>query len=355
MDFHPFQTTIASISHETADAITVFFADTEGRIVYKPGQFITIEVEVDGKKERRSYSMCTTHGIDQHPGVCIKRVPGGVVSGFVLANWVVGSQVTLLPPIGNFTFVPDSAKRRHISLVGAGSGITPLMSIAQAILASEPQSHVSLIYGNRSEASIIFKDKIANMAIVHAKRFRFVHVLSQPSANWQGLRGRIDGEVVEDMLTQLSPLETIDQTEFYLCGPQAMMESVQAKLIELGHKKGLIHRESFFSTAADTYEASHADDATFDGPASVKIILDGKEYEITVAEGTTILQAALDKDVDMPYSCQSGLCTACRGKCLEGKVELAEKEGLSDSELEEGYILTCVGHPKSARVVIEIG
>lgn len=357
MNFEPFQLPVSRIVRQTPEAVEIFFNDSEHPIAYKAGQFLTLEISSQGQKVRRSYSLCTAPGIDSQPAVCAKRVPGGVASTFLLDELKEGDKITLFPAIGNFCFQPDESRCRHILLVGAGSGITPLMAIAKSALYKEPGSFVSLVYGNRTPDSIIFKNEIQQLEAEFTGRFRVVHVLSgMLTGPHTGPIGRVTGAMVEELLYHMKPLKPVDSTEAYLCGPQGMMESVEKQLKSSGDKTLTVHRESFFSDAVKEYDAAHAADApSFDGPAKVTIYLDGDEFTVEVPEGETILQAALDQDVDMPYSCQSGLCTACRGKCLEGKVEMAETEGLSDAEIDKGYVLTCVGHPKTERVVIEIG
>ncbi len=356
MDFTPFQLPVAKVVRETPDAISIHFDDSAHPIQYTSGQFLTIEMEVNGKKQRRSYSLCSAPGIDAQPAVCVKKVKDGAVSTRLLDSLKPGDRLTVFPAIGTYTYKPDASKRRHIVLVGAGSGITPLISIAKSALKNEPDSSVSLIYGNRTPNSIIFKDQIQAMEAANPGRFRVVHVLSgQLTETHSGPLGRITGTLVEELLYHLNPVQDVQATEVYLCGPQGMMESVEERLRANGVAKANIHRESFFSDNLAANPAPPTPPHEHDGPDMVKIILDGDEFEFEVPEGSTILEAGLDNDVDMPYSCQSGLCTACRGRCLEGGVEMAETEGLSDAELDQGYVLLCVGRPKSSRTVVEIG
>jgi ring-1,2-phenylacetyl-CoA epoxidase subunit PaaE len=166
--------------------------------------------------------------------------------------------------------------------------------------------------------------------------------------------------MVLDLLPHNNPLPSVTEKRYYLCGPQAMADSVEHSLLQHGVSKKLIFRESFFSDNLAAEEAPHTPSPgeVFEastGPFTVFIKLDGKQYEVEVPVGETILQAALDQEIDMPYSCQAGLCTACRGKCLSGRVDMDETEGLVESEIKEGYVLLCVGHPRSANVVVEVG
>lgn len=359
--FRPVELTLAAVSAETPDAVTLAFNDPAGELAgYLPGQFLTLNIAVGGKQHRRSYSLCSAPGLDAHPTVCVKRVPGGLVSNELVDNWKAGQTMQLFTPIGNFVCEPKPGARRHIVLVGAGSGITPLWSIAKSILTHEPGSQVSLIYGNRREDCIIFAEPIRQWQAQHPARFRVVHTLTQPPAGWQGATGRINGALVLDLLRHLEPLQDIEETRYYLCGPQAMADDVEQALLGTGVVRRNIFRESFFSDSQvshqETVEVGGAQAAAGgEGPFSVTIKHDGDTYEVEVPLGETILQAALDQDIDLPYSCQAGLCTACRAKCLSGAVEMDETEGLVESEIREGYVLLCVGHPKSAGIVVEVG
>lgn len=355
--FHAVNLQLASVHAETPDAVTLAFADPNGELAgYLPGQFLTLNIEVDGTWNRRSYSLCSAPGIDPNPTVCVKRVAGGLVSNHLIDRWKAGDTMQVFTAIGHFTCEPKPGAKRHIVLIGAGSGITPLWSIAKTILSQEPDSQVSLIYGNRHEDSIIFRQPIADWEARYPGRFRVVHTLTQPPVGWSGSTGRITGELVLDLLHHLKPLHEVEETRYYLCGPQAMAEEVERSLLASGVVKRYIFRESFFSdNAAPGVVAAPSVEELSSGPFTVTIRLDGNEHQVEVPLGETILQAALDQDIDMPYSCQAGLCTACRGKCLSGVVEMDETEGLVESEIREGYVLLCVGHPRSADVVVEVG
>ena len=330
----------------------------------KPGQFLTLLVPcgaAGGRAERRAYSLSSTPAEAPRLSVTVKRVTNGLVSNYLLDNVRVGQQYEALPPLGNFVVQPSAKAARSLVLIGAGSGITPLMSMLKAVLAQEPQSHVLLIYGNRNENSVIFKDQLAQLEASSRGRLQVEHVYSQPlhpTGPHQHV-GRLNRTTLLRVLEQRHQFPA-PQAEYYLCGPEGLMTEAQAALELLQVPASRIRRESFVA-AADAAEAgdAHGDAlaGTNDGPVTertVTIQYEGSEYRLVVPAKTTILDAALDQDIDLPYSCQAGVCTACRGKCLSGKVHLDEREGLSDAELAKGYILTCVAHPLTADVVIEI-
>ena len=341
--------TVKDIVKETADAITVVF-DAPGQApAYRPGQFLTLIVPIDGQEVRRSYSLCTSPYVDQNMAVTIKRVAGGLMSNYLPDHLKVGDQVKVMEPMGVFVTDYAAANQRHMVMFAGGSGITPMMAIVKSVLNQEPDSLVSLVYANRDLDSIIFKSQIEALEKAYPDTFKAVHILEQAPEGWEGLTGRISKQVLTQVL-DIIPKRAASQTSYWMCGPTGMMDSLEALLPSHGVTKEQLHKESFVSTAPQKTEAVAAD-----GDKVVKIIYDNQEHQVTVKPGDTILETALDKGIDLPYSCQSGLCTACRGKCVSGKVKLTEEDGLSEKELAEGYVLTCVGHPETNDVVIEIG
>jgi ring-1,2-phenylacetyl-CoA epoxidase subunit PaaE len=349
---------VREVVRETSDAISIVFEQPEEKIKYKPGQFFTLIPSIEGKKVRRAYSVCTSPFVDPHPAVTVKRVEGGLVSNFLNDTLKAGDMLEVMEPMGVFTVEPQQEHKRHVILLGGGSGITPLMSIAKSVLHMEPDSQVSLIYANRNEDSIIFKSKLDELEKKYGERFHITHILEQEPVSWICPTGLLKPELLKQLLNKL-PESAPEYTEYYMCGPEGMMVNVEETLKELQIPKQQVHRESFVAGKNEKVEgaADPVKAAGDDVPKSreVTVILDGEEHKFTVEPDKTILETALELDIDLPYSCQSGLCTACRGKCLSGKVKLDEEEGLSESEIDEGYVLTCVGHPLTDDVVIEIG
>ena len=336
--------TVREVVEVAKDAVNLVF-DKPGSFSYEPGQFITLIKEVNGKKIRRAYSLCTTPLEDEHPAVTVKRVEGGAMSNDLNDNVSVGDHLEIMEPMGMFTTTYDQANERNAVFFGGGSGITPLMSILRSILLKEPKSKVSLVYGNRSEEYIIFNDLIKSLEEKYPDRFRAIHILENGSAEYSG---RPSEEMILDICSSL----TVDSnTEVFICGPQPMMDLVSGAMPKAGVSSDLVRMESFEAGKTSPTEIIDAENAE----SEVTIVLDGEEYEITVPRNAAILDTALDNNLDMPYSCQSGLCTACRGKCIEGKVSIDEAEGLSQEELDEGFVLTCVGKPLSDRLKIEMG
>jgi ring-1,2-phenylacetyl-CoA epoxidase subunit PaaE len=347
--------TVRAITLETPDTISIQFEQPWVKPVqYRPGQFLTVIATVNGNKIRRAYSLCSSPHTDAFPAISVKRIPDGLMTNYLFDNLKVGSSLEVLEPLGNFVFEPKPAAKRHIVLFGAGSGITPLFSIIKSALKAEPDALVSLVYGNRYQNTIIFYDELKGLQEKYPSRFKVLHCLSAPPNVWYGASGRLNPELVNEVLDQWQPISPVQETLYYMCGPQEMMDTIAKTLEDRKVLKPFIFRESFFSSISEAAAQTIVEEEGI-VTRKIKVIYDGDEFVFDVEPKNTILEAAQDKDINLPYSCQSGLCTACRGKCLSGKVHLIEREGLSDSEFNEGYILTCVAHPLTDDVVIEIG
>jgi ring-1,2-phenylacetyl-CoA epoxidase subunit PaaE len=348
---------VKEIIKETHDTISIVFEQPAGNpIQYKSGQFLTLIAPVNGKEVRRAYSLCSSPFVDKDLAVTVKRVDGGLLSNWLAANLTNGTRVKVMEPMGQFTTEFDADRKRHLIMFAGGSGITPMMSIIKSILTQEPNSIVSLIYCNRDIDSIIFKESLEQMQTRDEGRLHVIHVLDNAPMNWQGYSGLLN----HDMLTRLFeriPDWGIENTTYLMCGPEGMMKNADTLLAMRHIPKEKIFKESFVQGIIDKDEKKQ--DVIVAGEElkerEVTIRYDGQEYKVLVPPDKGILESALDQGIDLPYSCQSGLCTACRGKALSGKVKLDEEEGLSQSERAEGYVLTCVGHPLTDDVVIEIG
>lgn len=337
---------VNKIVKETPDSITIIFENPEGgKLEYKAGQYLTTICEVDGKEERRCYSLNTSPFLQDLPAITVKREEKGRVSNFLFENVREGDVIGIVKPAGSFTTIFDERNKRHFVLIAGGSGVTPLMSILLSALEKEPSSYITLIYSNRNEDSIIFKEKLEQLSREHSGRLRIIHILSQPSTSWKGPRGRLSPGALRSILKEFPIFK---QTEYYLCGPAGLMNMVEQVLISEQVNPVNIRKESF--TSAEPRDVN----ITPIGTSDVTVIMENEQYHFTVKSGKTILETAQDNDIDMPYSCQSGICTTCRCLLLEGQVEMEEDEGLSDEEIAQGYVLVCVGHPKTPHVKLRV-
>ncbi len=363
--------TVRSIIKETAEAITITFETPAEGLSYQAGQFLTLILEIDGAEVRRSYSLCTAPAVDPHPAVTVKRVASGKVSNYLNDTLKPGDTIRVAEPSGAFTTKIDATNQRHLVMFGGGSGITPLMGLLKSVLHGEPQSKVSIIYANRAKDTIIFDRQLETLQEQYPNRLYVVHVLEDATDHSDAQEGQVLAERVPELLKALSFSEST--TEYFLCGPQGMMENVRQALKTMDVPPHLVHKESFVlskPTAAKTDAAPEKPTATWDTDTppgayqtsqaavdeahEVTVRYEGETHRFRVEPESTILQTALALDIELPYSCQSGLCTACMGKCVSGRMKLDEEDSLTEDDLKEGYVLTCVGHPLTDNVVIEI-
>lgn len=353
---HYYDLRVKQVVNETKDSISIWFEQpADKKISYKSGQFLALIVPVQGKEVRRSYSLCTSPFVDQDLAVAVKRVDNGLMSNWLADNLKVGQTVKVLEPMGQFTTEFSKDKKRHIVMFAGGSGITPMLSLIKSFLTQEPDSIVSLIYCNRDIDSIIFKDELSKWETKHEGRLHVIHVLDNAPMNWQGYSGLLNPEMLKKLFERI-PDWGNDKTTYLMCGPEGMMKNAETLLAQHNIPKENIFKESFVQGTINKEAKKELVPSGVEVKArEVTIRYDGQEHKIMVEPNNTILATALDLGIDLPYSCQSGLCTACRGKALSGQVKLDEEEGLSQSERAEGYVLTCVGHPMTDDVVIEIG
>lgn len=352
---HYYDLKVKEIIKETKDAITIVFEQpTDKKIVYKSGQFLTLIAMVSGKEVRRAYSLCSSPLVDDDLAVTVKRVDKGLMSNWLPDNLKPGQIMKIMEPMGQFTTAFDVKNKRHLVLFAGGSGITPMMSIIKSTLLQEPDSIVSLVYCNRDLESVIFRATLEILETKYEGRLHVIHILDNAPMNWQGYSGLLNHEMLIKLFERM-PMWGIEKTTYLMCGPEGMMKNVESLLSDHHIPNDKIFKESFVQGILDKKEEKPTIARESASAHLVTIRYDGQEFKVLVEPHMTILQTALDQGIDLPYSCQSGLCTACRGKALSGKVKLDEEEGLSQSERAEGYVLTCVGHPLTDDVVIEIG
>jgi ring-1,2-phenylacetyl-CoA epoxidase subunit PaaE len=351
---HYFDLVVNNIIQETKDAITIVFDQPASPLDYKSGQFLTLIIPVDGKEIRRAYSLCSSPFLGELPAVTVKRVDGGRMSNWLADKLKKGDRVKVMAPTGQFTTEYSASNKRHLVLFAGGSGITPMMSIIKSTLTKEPESIVSLIYCNRNVDSIIFYNELGKLETKYEGRLHVIHILDEAPMNWQGYSGLLNPDMLKKLFERI-PSWGNDKTTYLMCGPEGMMKNVESLLGQHQIPKDKIFKESFVQGTIDKEKKDTIVDASGNVAREVTVRYDGNEFKFKVEPNRTILETALDQGIDLPYSCQSGLCTACRGKALSGVVKLDEEEGLSQSERAEGYVLTCVGHPMSDDVVIEIG
>ena len=345
--------TIADVRRETPDAVSIAFAvpaELASAYAYRPGQYLTLRTRIDGQEVRRSYSICSGPG-DGEIRIGVKRVEGGAFSSFANAALQAGQAIDVMTPTGRFGIeaAPDEA-RIHVGFA-AGSGITPILSIARGILAREPQSRVFLFYGNRSMADMLFRDALEDLKDRHLQRLSVFHVLSQEEQDVPVLNGRLDGAKARLLLTYIVPAATVDHV--FVCGPQGMSEDVEAAARDLEIPEAQIHVERFVSEFGGRPRPPTAPPVAEAATRTASIVADGKRREVAVRDGEPILDAALRAGMDLPYACRGGMCSTCRARVVEGEVRMDVNYSLEPWELQAGFVLTCQSHPLSERVVVD--
>ncbi len=344
MRFHPLRL-IRKVPN-TALAHDFYFeipAEVRDEFTYLPGQYLTFRFVIDGQEYRRSYSFMTSPYVDDVPGVTVKRISGGRISNYVNDHAREGDVWEAMPPMGNFVLEPQPNRTADYVMIGAGSGITPLMSMIKSVLHVEPNSRIWLLYGNRHESHILFRSVLEQLEAAHPQRLWVIHSLSQPSNEWTGRRGRLTREAVHEILAAEVPYSQV--AGFYLCGPAGMIHEAEVALAGLGVPSEKVHKELFTAPPAVEEPAAPADEATDFEAADVTIFLDGAEHHLRVRPDEYILDAALEEGLEPPYACRMGICTTCRARVLEGRVHMDEDEGLSAQDIEEGFVLTCQAKP----------
>jgi ring-1,2-phenylacetyl-CoA epoxidase subunit PaaE len=338
--FYPL--TVAAVDPLTDDAAAITFAVPDGlagTFAFKPGQSLTVQRGA----ERRSYSICVPPG--RAPRIGVREVPGGLVSGWLVRGVRPGDVVDVQPPSGTFTpGVPAAGE--HV-LVAAGSGITPVLSIASSLLTAG--ARVTLIYGNRRADTVMFADEVADLKDAFPTRMRLVHVLSREAQEVDLFSGRLDAAKLRALLPATVHVSAVD--DWWLCGPFGMVEDAIEVLTEFGVPRSRVHRELFYVEDVPPPPAEHAEQP---GPgAEVTVVLDGRATVITVPPGTPILDGAQRARADLPFACKGGVCGTCRARVSDGKVTMRRNFALEPAELAAGYVLTCQSLPATDTVTVD--
>ena len=339
---------VKEVKQITPNAVTISFEIPENlksEFQFVAGQYITIKKEIDGKELRRDYSICSAPNSGEIK-VGVKKVEGGSFSNYANTQLKAGDILDVHTPNGRFTLKPDSSKSRNVAAFVAGSGITPVMSIMQAVLENEPNSNFVLVYGNKSVGETMFNDEILQLISKYENRLMVYFIYSKEQEG-NSLFGRIERSTVNFVLKNKHKDLIFDA--FYLCGPEAMINSVSETLQETGVDKKTIHFELFTSSSP----VENPSVSVPDGKTKIKIMLDDDEVDFVMDKKQLILDFALSQKLDAPYSCQGGICSSCIARVKEGKVEMVKNQILTDSELEEGLILTCQSHPVTDTVYID--
>lgn len=342
--------TVEKIINETPDAVSVVFKKPGffRSIKYKPGQFLTLKLPIQNKVENRAYSLSSSPYTHKFLRITVKKVADGLVSNYICDSLKEGQKIEVEKPTGNFFIEPSARKQQNYVLFAGGSGITPIYSILVSILKKEPKSKITLIYANKNEGSIIFRKQLNNLLEEYKESLSIVFLLSKSieaslAENYQ--IKRIDEALLNSVL-QAKKLNYKEVT-FMLCGPQGFMDAVVdiLKSKEVAPEK--IKLEAF------TADLSKLNESAGDAVTSTVVVKGvGGSDTIQVAKGKTILQAAMDQGVEIPYSCRSGMCSTCKARCTSGSAKMMEGHLLSDAEVADGFVLTCVAFPETENLEV---
>ncbi|MGZ0015644.1 2Fe-2S iron-sulfur cluster-binding protein [Yeosuana sp. AK3] len=340
---------IQEIARETSKSISITFNvpnHLKQVFSFKAGQYITLKTNLDGHEVRRDYSLCSSPKSDELK-VAIKEVKDGTFSAYANNSLKIGDVLEVAPPKGRFVFEPNDSKTKNIALFAAGSGITPVLSIIKCALEEEIYSKVILVYGNKTTGDTMFLNELLELQHQYKDRFSIQFVFSQTQED-DAIFGRIEKSTVN--LIVKNKYKHIDIDAFYLCGPEAMIQTVKQVLSDHGVKDDRIHFELFKAAkSVDIVEQVLVES----GLTKITVIVDDEETTFEMSQKQTILEAALDEDLDAPYSCQGGICSSCLARIKEGEATMRQNNILTEKEVAEGLVLTCQAHPTTPTIVVD--
>lgn len=342
---------VSAIQRETADAVAISFdvpVLIQDKFKFQPGQYLTIKLVLNGTEIRRSYSICSSPLFDEALTVAVKKVKDGRMSGYLNEQLKVGDSLEVMSPMGNFCPSIAASNQKNYVLFAGGSGITPMMSILKTVLKSEPKSKIQLFYGNESESAIIFAAQLKQLAATYSNQLQVFSILNKPESS-------IDADFTGIMNSEKNDLllsKYVDRSltnDYFICGPVPMMDAVVNTLEKQGVNKSAIHVEYFTAPVA---EAKPAESVAL-VESQLTVICDGDEVILTLKPEQSVLEAALAAGLDAPYACQGGSCCTCRALLVEGEVQMKVNYALLESEVKEGFILTCQSHALTPKLVVD--
>ncbi|MDO6595908.1 ferredoxin--NADP reductase [Oceanihabitans sp. 2_MG-2023] len=340
--------TIKEIHRETEKAVSISFNVPENlkeNFTFKAGQYITLKTTIEGKEVRRDYSLCTSPKSDTLK-VAVKEVEGGTFSAYANNILKVGDTLEVASPKGRFVFTPNDSITKNIAAFAAGSGITPVLSIVKCALEEEVHSKVILVYGNKTTKDTMFLNELLELQHTYKERFSIQFLFSQADED-DAIFGRIEKSTVNYVMK--NKYKHVEVDAFYLCGPEAMIHTVKNVLTAHDINEDRIHFELFKAAKP----APINEEVTDNGKTEITITVDDETTTFTMSQKQSILEAALDEDLDAPYSCQGGICSSCIARIKEGEATMRQNNILTASELAEGLILTCQAHPKTSKIIVD--
>ncbi len=353
--------TIQNIVPETDDTVTIVFNHPKSRFNYFPGQYITLILQIKGIEYRRAYSLSSIPNSTDFPSITVKRIVGGIVSNHLNDNAEIGDSIEALPPMGNFIFVPSANNKKNVLLIGGGSGITPLFSILKSALSQDTKTIVYLIYINKSRSNTIFYKELELLKSVYPSRLQITYYWSEEIKmnkakrsffSWFKRKKQQTNRFTKENLLEILKNYFPDKPtiESYICGPEGLMTLSEKSIKNYGFHMLDVHKEKFGSHSKTKFNIEKSNEVT---DVKVRIKFNNKEFIINAKSNKSILNSGLNSGLDLPFSCQSGNCSTCMAKCNSGKIDMTEISGLTNEQLKQGYILTCVAYPKSDDIELE--
>ena len=345
-EFHKLN--ISHLEKVTSNCVTIGFDipdSLKSEFSYEAGQYVTLKSTIDGKEVRRDYSICTSPNSGKLQ-VAIKEVESGSFSKYANNNLSVGDSIEVSSPRGRFTFNPEINNNKSIVAFAAGSGITPIMSIILTALENEENSKVILLYGNKSPEQTIFYQDLLALKKRFSERF-FIHFTFSQTRDVDSLFGRIEASTVNYIITNKYKSDNIQS--YYICGPEPMI----AMVTEVLNSKGITEDKIKFELFTAPQSESENQVEIPEGSTSITVMVDDEELTFVMSQKKSILEAALENDLDAPYSCQGGICSSCLAQIKEGKATMRQNNILTDNEVANGLILTCQAHPTSSVIYVD--
>lgn len=355
-DFYPL--TISKIEQLTKDSIAIDFSVPENlkeKFKYKQGQHLTLKTKLAGQDIRRSYSICTSVS-SQTLRVGIKAIDDGVFSNYANKELKTGMVLEVMPPQGHFYSELSKESNKQYLLIAVGSGITPILSQIETILESEPNSQITLLYGNKRTPLMMFREHLCFLKNQYMSRLKIFNFFTKEENDAIILNGRISAQkIIELDGARMICIKEFDNV--FICGPETMTLEIAKAFESWGYDDSQIHYELFFSgEAAELAEKIQAERAKKYGlkTSNVSVKVAGRKILMDLEiGGDSILDAATENGADLPFSCKAGVCATCKAKVISGKVEMDLNHSLTEQEVKDGMILTCQAHPVSDEVEID--
>jgi ring-1,2-phenylacetyl-CoA epoxidase subunit PaaE len=340
---------VADVEELTDDAVAVTFEvpdDLAEEFAFTPGQSLTLRRIVDGVEQRRQYSISAPAGAK--PRVGVREIPDGLFSRWLVHDVRAGDEIDVQTPGGRFCPDPELLHGGRHLCIAAGSGITPMLSVASSVLSEDGE--VTLLYGNRTSGSVMFAEELSDLKNRYGPHLQLVHVLSREPRDVELFSGRLDADRLRRLLTTLVPASRFDHV--WLCGPHAMLLDAQAVLAELGVPRDRIHFELFYVDEPPP-ELRRAVAAATGETTEVTVVLDGLSTTAALSRDASVLDGGQAMRADLPFACKGGVCGTCRARVTDGEVDMRRNYALEPAEVEAGFVLTCQSYPVGDRVTVD--